>query len=50
MLNDIRVFSIREYLSDIDNQGLGENDLKQIFSEFSCDENLDVECLETSLG
>ncbi len=31
MLNDIRVFSIREYLSAIDNQGLGENDLKQIF-------------------
>lgn len=31
MLNDIRVFSIREYLSVIDNQDLGENDLKQIF-------------------
>lgn len=43
MLNDITVFNIREYLSAIDNQGLGENDLKQILSEFSCDKNLDVE-------
>ena len=43
MLNDISVVNIREYLSAIDNQGLGENDLKQILSEFSCDKNLDVE-------
>lgn len=43
MLNDITVFNIWEYLSAIDNQGLGENDLKQILSEFSCDKNLDVE-------
>lgn len=43
MLNDITVFNIREYLSTIDNQGLGENELKQVLSEFSCEKNLDVE-------
>lgn len=43
MLNDITVFNIREYLSAIDNQGLGENELKQVLSEFSCEKNLDVE-------
>lgn len=43
MLNDISVVNIREYLSAIDNKDLGENDLKQILSEFSCDKNLDVE-------
>lgn len=43
MLNDITVFNIREYLSAMDNQGLGENELKQVLSEFSCEKNLDVE-------
>ena len=43
MLNDISVVNIREYLSAIDNKDLGENDLKLILSEFSCDKNLDVE-------
>lgn len=43
MLNDITVFNIREYLSAMDNQGLGENELKQVLSEFSCKKNLDVE-------
>ena len=43
MLNDITVFNIREYLSAMDNQGLGENELKQVLSEFSCKKNWDVE-------
>lgn len=30
-------------MSAIDNQGLGENELKQVLSDFSCEKNLDVE-------
>ncbi len=36
------VFNIREYLNGQDN-GLGEDDLLQILSEFSCEKNPDVE-------
>lgn len=43
MFNDITVFNIREYLSARDDKDLGEEDLKQLLSEFSCDKNPDVE-------
>ncbi len=43
MLNDITVFNIREYLSVKDDKDLGEDELRQLFSEFSCDKNSDVE-------
>ncbi len=36
------VFNIREYLNS-QNDGLGEDDLHQVLSEFSCERNLDVE-------
>ncbi len=36
------VFNIREYLNS-QNDGLGENDLIQVLSEFSCERNPDVE-------
>lgn len=36
------VFNIREYLNS-QNGELGEDDLRQILSEFSCEKNLDVE-------
>jgi len=36
------VFNIREYLNGQDN-GLGEDDLRQVLSEFSCEKNPDVE-------
>lgn len=43
MLNDVSVFNIREYLS-IQNDGvLGEEALKEVLSEFSCERNTDVE-------
>ncbi len=36
------VFNIREYLNG-QNGGLGEDDLRQVLSEFSCEKNPDVE-------
>lgn len=43
MLNDVTVFNIREYLSDENDKMLGEAELKNILSEFSCKKNSDVE-------
>lgn len=43
MLNDVTVFNIREYLSGIDDKVLGESELKDILSEFSCEKSPDVE-------
>lgn len=43
MINDITVFNIREYLSIKDDKILGEEQLYQLLSEFSCVKNLDVE-------
>lgn len=43
MLNDVTVFNIREYLSAQGDRDLGEDELRQILSEFLCDKNLDVE-------
>lgn len=43
MLNDVTVFNIREYLSAKDDEALGEEALRQILSEFSCEKNPDVE-------
>ena len=42
MINDITVFNIRRYLSGNDNV-LGEEELYQILSDFSCGRNPDVE-------
>ena len=42
MLNDVTVFNIRRYLSGND-KILGEEELHQILSDFSCDRNPDVE-------
>lgn len=43
MINDITVVNIRDCLSNSDDKILGEDELKDIFSEFSCDKNMDVE-------
>ena len=43
MLNDVTVFNIREYLSDKDDKELGEEELRNLLSEFSCKKNPDVE-------
>lgn len=43
MLNDVTVFNIREYLSAKGDKDLGEDELRQILSEFFCDKNPDVE-------
>ena len=43
MLNDVTVFNIREYLSAKGDKDLGEDELRQILSEFLCDKNPDVE-------
>ena len=43
MINDVTVFNIREYLSVKDDKVLGEEELRKILSEFSCDKNSDVE-------
>lgn len=43
MFNDVTVFNIREYLSDGDNTDLGEEELRKLLSEFSCEKNPDVE-------
>lgn len=43
MFNDVTVFNIREYLSGGDNTDLGEEELRKLLFEFSCDKNPDVE-------
>lgn len=43
MLNDVTVFNIREYLSTNGDKDLGEDELRQLLSEFFCDKNPDVE-------
>lgn len=43
MFNEITVFNIREYLSAKDDKDLGEEELRELLSEFSCSKNLDVE-------
>lgn len=43
MLNDVTVFNIREYLSAKGDKDLGEDELRQLLSEFFCDKNADVE-------
>jgi hypothetical protein len=43
MFNDVSVFNIREYLSVSDDKELGEEELRRILSEFSCNKNSDVE-------
>lgn len=43
MLNDVTVFNIREYLSATGDKDLGEDELRQILSDFFCDKNPDVE-------
>ena len=42
MYNDVTVFNIREYLSIQDDRNLGEEELRQLLSEFSCEKNPDV--------
>ena len=42
MLNDVTVFNIREYLTG-DDKILGEEQLRQVLSEFLCFKNTDVE-------
>ena len=43
------VFNIREYLNG-NNEELGEDDLRQVLSEFSCEKNPDVERFAKELG
>ena len=43
MNHDITVISIHEYLSAYENQELGEKELKELFTEFFCSKNKDVE-------
>ncbi len=43
MLNDVTVINIREYLSVVDDNELGEEELLELLSEFSCAKNPDVE-------
>lgn len=43
MLNDVTVFNIREYLSANGDKDFGEDELRQLLSEFFCDKNPDVE-------
>ncbi len=43
MFNDVTVFNIREYLSGGDSTDLGEEELRKLLSEFSCEKNPDVE-------
>lgn len=45
IFNDVTVFNIREYLSGGDNTDFGEEELRKLLSEFSCEKNLDVERL-----
>ena len=39
MLNDVTVFNIREYVSAKGDKDLGEDELRQLLSEFFCDKN-----------
>ena len=43
MFNGITVFNIREYLSTKADKDLGEEELRELLSEFSCSKNPDVE-------
>jgi len=43
MLDDVTVINIREYLSGKNDNDLGEEDLSEILSDFSCLKNTDVE-------
>jgi hypothetical protein len=43
MFNGVTVFYIREYLFGQDDKDLGEEELQQLLSEFSCEKNPDVE-------
>lgn len=43
MFNGVTVFNIREYLSGENDVKLGVDELRQLFSEFFCDKNPDVE-------
>ena len=43
MFNGVTVFNIREYLSVRDDKDLGEEELQELLSEFSCEKNPDVE-------
>lgn len=51
-MNEVTVINIREYLNVQENGKLGEDELKQILSEFSCEKNPDVEKFikENSIG
>jgi hypothetical protein len=43
MFNGVTVFNIREYLFDQNDKDLGEEELQQLLSEFSCERTPDVE-------
>ena len=43
MLNEVTVLNIREYLAATENGRFGEEELKELLSEFSCSKNSDVE-------
>ena len=43
MLNEVTVLNIREYLAATENGRFGEEELKELLSEFSCSKNADVE-------
>jgi hypothetical protein len=43
MINGVTVFNIREYLTVKDDMELGEEELRKLLSEFSCEKNPDVE-------
>ena len=43
MLKNVSVFNIREYLKENGDRELGEGNLHEILSEFSCNKNTDVE-------
>ena len=43
MLNEVTVLNIREYLAATENGKFGEEELKELLSEFSCSKNSDVE-------
>lgn len=46
MFNDVTVFNIREYLSAKGDKDLGEDELRQLLSEFFCDKNPAVETIK----
>ena len=43
MLNEVTVLNIREYLAATENGRFGEEELKELLTEFSCSKNADVE-------